>query len=181
MCLVHGPQRSDAGEARTRGPSVSPPSHCAPMVCQIPRFAQSAYMNASAIGKLFYGFASVWAIIHSLKLVDYLPIQTHEPYRRTNHTTTSAYFHFSPPNLTFWTGLFRPYQNEDKWFKLYKTQCKPISMGNVIDNTYCDQQCLTLTFVDYNGTTTAGSANCLDKLPYTCIASAGKTYCPVSQ
>ena len=23
MCLAHGPQRSDAGEARTRGPSVS--------------------------------------------------------------------------------------------------------------------------------------------------------------
>ena len=94
---------------------------------------------------------------------------------------TSDYFHFSPPNSTFWTGIFRPYQNEDKWFKPYKTQCKPMSMGNVIDNTHCDQQCLTLTFVDYNGTTKAGSANCLDKLPYTCIANAGKTYCPASQ
>ena len=30
MCLAQGPQRSDAGEARTRGPSVSRQAHCAP-------------------------------------------------------------------------------------------------------------------------------------------------------
>ena len=32
MCLAQGPQRSDAGEARTRGPSVSSQAlyHCAP-------------------------------------------------------------------------------------------------------------------------------------------------------
>ena len=32
MCLAQGPQRSDAGEARTRGPSVSSQGlyHCAP-------------------------------------------------------------------------------------------------------------------------------------------------------
>ena len=32
MCLAQGPQRSDAGEARTRVPSAStlPLSHCAP-------------------------------------------------------------------------------------------------------------------------------------------------------
>ena len=27
MCLAQGPQRSDAGEARTRGPSVSSQEH----------------------------------------------------------------------------------------------------------------------------------------------------------
>ena len=35
MCLAQGPQRSDAGETRTRDPSVSsqalPLGHCAPM------------------------------------------------------------------------------------------------------------------------------------------------------
>ena len=32
MCLAQGPQRSDAGEAQTRGPSVSSQAlyHCAP-------------------------------------------------------------------------------------------------------------------------------------------------------
>ena len=38
MCLAQGPQRSYAGEARTRGPSVAsqallPLSHCAPCEC----------------------------------------------------------------------------------------------------------------------------------------------------
>ena len=32
MCLAQGPQRSDASEARTRGPSTLPLSHCAPCV-----------------------------------------------------------------------------------------------------------------------------------------------------
>ena len=52
-------------------------------------------MNAGAISKLLYGFVSVQAIIHSLNLVDYLPVQTHKQelllvscsyyvYRRTN-------------------------------------------------------------------------------------------------
>ena len=36
-------------------------------------------MHAGAISKL-YGFACVQAIIHSLKLVDYPPVQTHKPY-----------------------------------------------------------------------------------------------------
>ena len=33
MCLAQGPQRSDAGEARTRAPSVSSQAlyHCAPL------------------------------------------------------------------------------------------------------------------------------------------------------
>ena len=37
-------------------------------------------MHAGAISKLWYGYLSVRAIIHSLKFVDYLPIQTHKPY-----------------------------------------------------------------------------------------------------
>ena len=41
-------------------------------------------MHAGAISKLLYDFASVRAIIHSLKVLDYLP------YRRTHHTLTST-------------------------------------------------------------------------------------------
>ena len=37
-------------------------------------------MHTEAISKLLYGVASVQAIIHSLKLVDYLPVHTHKPY-----------------------------------------------------------------------------------------------------
>ena len=37
------------------------------------------HMHASAVSKLLYGLASIRAIIHSLKLVDYLPIQRHKP------------------------------------------------------------------------------------------------------
>ena len=36
-------------------------------------------MYASAISMLLYGFASVRAIINSLKLLDYLPVHTHKP------------------------------------------------------------------------------------------------------
>ena len=45
-------------------------------------------MYACAIRKLLYDFASVQAIIHSLHLVDYLPVQTHKPY--TNFCGFSA-------------------------------------------------------------------------------------------
>ena len=37
-------------------------------------------MHAGAISKLVYVFASVRAIIHSLKLVDYFLVQAHKPY-----------------------------------------------------------------------------------------------------
>ena len=37
-------------------------------------------MHAGAISKSLYGLASVREIIHSLKLVDYLPAQPHKPY-----------------------------------------------------------------------------------------------------
>ena len=36
-------------------------------------------MHAGAIRKILYGCAFVQAIIHSLVLVDYLPLQTHKP------------------------------------------------------------------------------------------------------
>ena len=38
------------------------------------------HMHAGAIRKLLYGCAYVLEIIHSLKLVDYLPVHTHKPY-----------------------------------------------------------------------------------------------------
>ena len=37
-------------------------------------------MHAGAISKLFYGFAGVRVIIHSLKLVGYIPVHPHKPY-----------------------------------------------------------------------------------------------------
>ena len=37
-------------------------------------------MHAGAIRQLLYGCAHVREIIHSLKLVDYLPEHTHKPY-----------------------------------------------------------------------------------------------------
>ena len=37
-------------------------------------------MHAGALSKLLYGFASVWVIIHLLKLMDYLPVKTSKPY-----------------------------------------------------------------------------------------------------
>ena len=40
------------------------------------------HMHAGAIRELLYGYAYVREIIHSLKLVDYLPVHTH------NHTIT---------------------------------------------------------------------------------------------
>ena len=46
------------------------------------------HMHADAIRKLLHGCAYVREIIHSLKLVDYLPIQTHKPY-------TSLHFFFT--------------------------------------------------------------------------------------
>ena len=41
------------------------------------------YMHAGAIRKILNGFAYVWEIIHSLKLVDYmyLLVHTHKPYK----------------------------------------------------------------------------------------------------
>ena len=37
-------------------------------------------MHAGAISNLLYGFVSVLAIIHTIKLVGYIPVQTHKPY-----------------------------------------------------------------------------------------------------
>ena len=38
------------------------------------------HMHAGAIKQLLYGCAYAREIIHSLKLVDYLPVHTHKPY-----------------------------------------------------------------------------------------------------
>ena len=38
------------------------------------------HMHAGAIRQLLYGCVYVREILHSLKLVDYLPIHTHKPY-----------------------------------------------------------------------------------------------------
>ena len=37
-------------------------------------------MHADEIITLLYGFAPILAITHSLKLIDYLLVQTHKPY-----------------------------------------------------------------------------------------------------
>ena len=38
------------------------------------------HMHAGALRQLLYGCAYVRGIIHSLKLVDYPPVNTHKPY-----------------------------------------------------------------------------------------------------
>ena len=38
------------------------------------------HMHAGAIRQLLYGCAYIREIIHSLMLVDYLPVHTHKPY-----------------------------------------------------------------------------------------------------
>ena len=38
------------------------------------------HVHAGAISKLVYGFASIRAITHSLKLVNYLLVQTNKPF-----------------------------------------------------------------------------------------------------
>ena len=45
MCLAQGPQRSDAGEARTRGPSVSSQAlyHCAPYETHVSTLLTKSY------------------------------------------------------------------------------------------------------------------------------------------
>ena len=46
------------------------------------------HMHAGAIKQLLYGCAHVQEVIHSLKLVDYLPLHTHTPYNNL-HILTS--------------------------------------------------------------------------------------------
>ena len=48
MCLAQGPQRSDAGEALTRGPSVS---------------SQALYHRATALTNSTFCIVTYWAII----------------------------------------------------------------------------------------------------------------------
>ena len=42
------------------------------------------HMHAGALRMLLNGCVYVWDIIHSLKLVDYLPLHTHRPYNNLN-------------------------------------------------------------------------------------------------
>ena len=52
-------------------------------MCNVNYFAMHiVQMHAGAITNMLYGFASLRAIIHELKLVDYLPVQTHTPYNQ---------------------------------------------------------------------------------------------------
>ena len=43
------------------------------------------HMHAGAIRQLLYGCVYVREIIHSLKLVDYLPVHWHKPYNNLSH------------------------------------------------------------------------------------------------
>ena len=51
----------------------------------------TVHMHAGAIRKLLYGFAYAQEIIHSLKLVDYLPIHTHKPYNNLRQEKCCIY------------------------------------------------------------------------------------------
>ena len=61
-------------------------SHAIKILSDIPMFyikyltMYELHMHAGPIRKLLYGCAHVREIIHSLKLVDYLPVHTHKPY-----------------------------------------------------------------------------------------------------
>ena len=43
-------------------------------------------MRVQFISKSLYGFASVRVMIHTLRLVDYLPVQTHKPRNKFSAT-----------------------------------------------------------------------------------------------
>ena len=79
----------------------------------------------------------------------------------------------SPVNSTFWVGVYRPYQNEDKWLFAYRSPCNQMPSRRIKNTVPCDHQCLTLTFVDNEGQRVEGTANCAQKLPYTCAADPG--------
>ena len=63
------------------------------------------HMHAGAIRQLLYGCAYVREIIHSLKLVDYLPIHTHKPYNNLHVNNKGAdkiaHCHLSRLDCTF--------------------------------------------------------------------------------
>ena len=68
MCLAQGPQRSDAGEARTRGPSVSCQAlyHCAPKKIDM----------KAMISPLFIGLYSDKVFIQEYHDIKTCPIKT---------------------------------------------------------------------------------------------------------
>ena len=53
-------------------------------------------MHAGTLRQLLYGCAYVREIIHSLKLVDYLPIYTHKPYNNL-HLSNEILFEWMLP------------------------------------------------------------------------------------
>ena len=52
---------------------------------------QKVHMHVGAIRQFLYGCAYVREIVHSLKLVDYLPVRTHKPYNNYTCTYHSVY------------------------------------------------------------------------------------------
>ena len=60
MCLIQGPQRSDAGEARTRGPSVSSQAlyHCATAL-PFPIYCIESLKNIHIVLCVFYTQAQI--------------------------------------------------------------------------------------------------------------------------
>ena len=52
---------------------------------------QKVHMHAGAIRQLLYGCAYVREIIHSVKLVDYLPVHTHKPYNNLHLLNSAIY------------------------------------------------------------------------------------------
>ena len=86
MCLAQGPQRSDAGEARTLGPESStlPLSHCAPLesvTCVILALLAMSFtmfwnvVSLTLIGKSFYHI-SKGNLLTALPMQIYLMILT---------------------------------------------------------------------------------------------------------
>ena len=83
-------------------------------------------MHASAISKLLYGFASLGALFHSLKFVDYLPVQTHKPYN--NLHLPSKNMQISTFNLLFQWILKKISTNYLMWLRQGKAPLQRLAI-----------------------------------------------------
>ena len=80
MCLAQGPQRSDAGEAQTRGPSVSSQAlyHCTPSLPWLNQYL--------SLDKCIY--APLLTLLKDHNAVTLVKLEPEAPLSRVKHSTT---------------------------------------------------------------------------------------------
>ena len=61
------------------------------------------HIHAGAIRQLLNGCANVREIIHSLKLLDYLPVHTHKPYNNLHIKVITLLFSFQESTVVIQT------------------------------------------------------------------------------